>query len=159
MINYSGQKIDFSGCPACAYAKQEFLLPCGMAYEIELFTVSQDWELPIQGFIVIAPKRHIENFSQLSQNERTQIFELTNKIINILKEHNVCEKFNVIFEEKENIHFHIWIMPRHKWMEDIGSITKNIGKIFDYAKANLRTEENFKEIKQISDIIKTELNN
>ena len=62
MKNYKNEKIEFSGCPGCAYAKHEFALPCGMAYEDELFTLSQDWELPIEGFMVISPKRCIRNF-------------------------------------------------------------------------------------------------
>lgn len=33
MINYCNEKINFNGCPACAYANHEFDLPCGMAYE------------------------------------------------------------------------------------------------------------------------------
>ena len=51
MLNYANERIEFVGCLACAYAKHEFELPCGMAYEDALFTLSQDWELPIQGFL------------------------------------------------------------------------------------------------------------
>ena len=53
MINYANEIVKFEGCPGCAYAKHEFVLPCGMAYEDELFTLSQDWELPIEGFMVL----------------------------------------------------------------------------------------------------------
>lgn len=107
MINYANEEVNLNGCLACAYAKNEFTLPCGMAYENDRFTLSQDWELPIQGFFVVSPKRHIENFEELSKKERIEIFEIVNKTIKILKSNNICDRFNVIFEEKQNVHFHV----------------------------------------------------
>ena len=155
MINYANEEVNLNGCRACAYAKNEFTLPCGMAYENDRFTLSQDWELPIQGFFVVSPKRHIENFEELSKKERIEIFEIVNKTIKILKSNNICDRFNVIFEEKQNVHFHVWIMPRHKWMSDlVGNISNNIGKIFEYAKMNLKTPDNLKKINEITQIIK-----
>ena len=116
MINYANEKVEFTGCPGCAYGNHEFELPCGMAYENERFTLSQDWELPIEGFMVVSPKRCVEKFDDLTEEERKEIFEITHKTINILRKNNICDRFNIVFEEKENRHFHIWIMPRHKWM-------------------------------------------
>lgn len=156
MIDFAGNNVEVDGCLGCAYAKHQFSLPTGIEYEDDLFTLSQDWELPIQGFFVIAPKRHVEEFSELTENERKNIYEIVNYTIKILKENNVCEKFNVIFEEKSHRHFHIWIMPRHKWMKDlVGDITDNIGDIFDYAKAKLRTKDNLKKIEEISIMVRT----
>ena len=141
--------------PGCAYAKHEFELPCGMVYENERFTISQDWELPIQGFMIVSPKRCIENLSELSQDERNEMFYLVDKTIKLLKQENVCDRFDVIFEEKENRHLHVWIMPRHKWMEEVADdIINNIGTIFAFSKENFRDEENYKRINEISNIIK-----
>ena len=155
MINYAGEVVNYEGCPGCAYAKHEFVLPCGMAYENENFTLSQDWELPIQGFFIVSPKRCIEKFSELTNDEKIEMFEIVDKTIKILRENNVCERFNVIFEEKEDRHFHVWIMPRHKWMSDlVGDIIDNIGDIFEYAKNNLRTAENFEKINEITMLVK-----
>ena len=44
MKNYANEMITFNGCPGCAYANHEFSLPCGMAYENDKWTLSQDWE-------------------------------------------------------------------------------------------------------------------
>ena len=38
-------------------------------------------------------------------------------------------------------------------------IIDNIGIIFEYAKTNFRNDENYEEIKRISDIIKNNFNN
>lgn len=159
MIDYAGNEIkEGQECLSCAYVKHEFSLPCGMAYENDMFTLSQDWELPIVGFFVVTPKRHVENLAELTDHERNAMFTLVNETIKALKKHNVCKYYNVIFEEKPNRHLHVWLMPRHEWLKaQFGNPTKHISEVFDYAKANLRTKENFKKIHEISNILKTEL--
>lgn len=155
MINYANEKVEFNGCPGCAYAKHEFELPCGMAYENKNFTLSQDWELPIPGFFIVSPTRCIDKFEELSIAEKTEMFEIVDQTIKILRNNNICDRFDVIFEEKENIHFHVWIMPRHKWMNElVEGITQNIGQIFEYAKNTMRTKENYKKINEITNLVK-----
>ena len=155
MINYAGKKVEYKGCPGCAYAKGEFELPCGIAYENDLLVLSQDWELPIEGFMVVSPKRCVEKYQELTSEEKMQMMDVVDKTINILQENNICDRFNVVFEEKENRHFHIWIMPRHKWMSDlVGNIIDHIGEIFEYAKDNFRSEEIIERIKVISNLVK-----
>lgn len=157
MISYANEEIKLNGCPGCAYAKHEFELPCGMAYENDNFTLSQDWELPILGFFVVCPKRHIEKFEELTANERNEMFDIVDKTIKILRKNNICDRFDVIFEEKENRHFHVWIMPRQVWMYNLGDdIIDNVGVIFDYAKQNFRTKENIEKIKEITLIVQQE---
>lgn len=159
MINYANKEINFEGCPGCAYANHEFSLPCGIAFENDKFVLSQDWELPIQGFFVVSPKKCVEKFNELTEIEQIEIFSIVNKTINILRTNKVCDRFNVLFEEKENRHFHIWIMPRHQWMKDlVGEISDNIGKIFDHALNNMKTKENLESISKISEIVRKEFN-
>ncbi len=158
MFNYKNEKILVDGCPGCAYANHEFELPCKMAYEDELFTLSQDWELPIPGFMVVSPKRCVEKFEELTTEEKIKIYELVDLTIKALRNNNICDRFNVLFEEKENRHFHIWIMPRYDWMkESAGGITSNIGKVFEYAKENMRTEEIYIDIEKANNIVRKAL--
>ena len=160
MISYNNKEIIFKGCPGCAYGKHEFNLECGMAYENERFTLSQDWELPIQGFFIVSPKRHIEKLCELTKDERNEMFEIVDKTVKILRDNKICERFDYIFEEKENRHLHVWILPRYNWMNKIvNDIIDNIGIILEYAKTNFRNDENYEEIKRISDIIKNNFNN
>ncbi len=159
MISYNNKEIVFDGCPGCAYGKHEFTLDCGMAYENERFTLSQDWELPIQGFFVVCPKRHVEKFCELSDDERNEMFYIVDKTVRVLRNNNVCDRYDYIFEEKENRHLHVWIMPRHKWMNEIvDDIIDDIGEVFTYAKANLKNDDNFEEINRITDIVRNEFN-
>lgn len=155
MLDYSNQEIVFTGCPGCAYAKHEFELPCGMAYENDNFTLSQDWELPIVGFFIVSPKKHIEKLEELSNNERNEMFDIVNETIKVLRQNKICDRFDIIFEEKENRHLHVWIMPRHKWMDELcDDIIDNVGMILSYAKSNFRDEDIYEKINQSTIILK-----
>ena len=157
MISYNNKEILFNGCPGCAYGKHEFELDCGMAYENERFTLSQDWEVPIKGFLIVSPKRHIEKLCELTNEERNELFYIVNETVKILRKNSICDRFDYIFEEKENKHLHVWILPRYDWMNEItNGIIDEIGLIFKYAKANFRNIKNYEEIKRITDIVKTE---
>lgn len=159
MISYANEEIKFSGCPGCAYAKHEFSLPCGISYENENFTLSQDWELPIEGFFVVSPKKHVEKFEELSKEERNEMFDIVDKTIKILRKNKICDRFDIIFEEKENRHLHVWIMPRHEWMQNlVDDIIDDIGSILGYAKNNFRNDETYEKIKNISSIVKNNFN-
>ena len=152
MISYSGKEINFTGCPGCAYAKHEFMLDCGIAYQDEYFTVSQDWELPIQGFFVICPaSRHVESLKELTDDELAKMFVLAAKTEKILVDMGVAKQFNFVIQEKQGVHLHLWLMPQQKWMEKLTlNPMANVKAVFDYAKANLRTQENLDAIKEIS---------
>ena len=107
--------------------------------------------------MILAPKKHIVSLSEFSDNERNEMFNIVNKTINILKKNNVCDRFNVIFEEKR--HFHIWIMPRYEWMlECTDDIIDNLGTIQEYAKKNYKNKNVYDEIKIVSDLIKNNFN-
>lgn len=155
MKNYANEEIHFNGCPACAYVRHEFKLPCGMLYENDNFILSQDWELPIEGFLIVSPKKHVERLSELTDDERNEMFDIVNKTIKILREIKVCDRFEIIFEEKEDRHLHVWIMPRHKWMTSlVDDIIDNIGVILEYAKTNFRSEEVYKRINNIAKLVR-----
>ena len=155
MKNYVNEEIKFNGCPGCAYANHEFSLPCGMVYENEEFTLSQDWEFPIEGFFIVSIKRHVERIVDLTEHERNEMFGLAVKIMEILKKNNICEQFEVIFYEKDDTHLHAWVMPRHEWMRElVGNITGNIGTILAYAKKNFSNQEVYDRIASITEIVK-----
>jgi diadenosine tetraphosphate (Ap4A) HIT family hydrolase len=158
-VDYAGNAISFGNgdCPACAYARGEFLIPCGLAYEDDVCTVSQDWQIPINGFMIVAPKRHITSLEQMTETERNHIFNIVNKVISILRNNKTANDFNVIFEEKKDVHFHVWILPRDQWKELGINPTKEIGKLFEYALANLRTKENLDAISKTNTLLKKEL--
>ena len=158
IIDLTGKEQELNGCMGCEVARGNLVPFGGVLYQDNQFAITQDVELPINGFIIISSVRHIEKFTDLTDDERINLTNLINKTLNILRKNNVAEEFNIILEEKKNYHFHIWLMPRHKWMiEKFGKVLKNIKLIQDYATENMRTEENLKEIQRTCELLKTEL--
>ena len=155
----TGKQQELNGCLGCEIVNGNIAPFGGVLYKNKHFTITQDFELPIDGFIVISSVRHIEKLTELTFEERGDLMELINKTLSILREHNIAEEYNVILEEKEGYHFHIWLMPRHKWMiEKFGKVLKSIKAIQDYALENLRTSENISQILNTCKILESELN-
>ena len=87
------------------------------------------------------------------------MFYIVDKTVKILRDNNICDRFDYIFEERKNRHLHVWILPRYNWMNEIADhIIDNIGTIFKYAKENFRNDENYRKIKEITDIVKINFN-
>lgn len=159
MISYDNKEIIYNGCPGCAYAKHEFDIQCGRAYENDRFILAQDWELPIPGFLIISPKKHAEKLEELSLDEKNEMFKIADKTISILRNNNICERFNLILEEKNGKHIHLWVMPRHDWMTKLcDGIINDIGIIKDYAINNLKNEDIYKMINNITMLLNNEFN-
>ena len=155
----TGKKQNLNACLGCEIINENLTPFGGILYKDNEFAITQDFELPINGFIIISSVRHIEKFTELNESEQVKLINLINRTLNILRENNVAEEFNIILEEKKGIHFHIWLMPRHKWMKDkFSKILKNIKEIQEYAVKNMKTAENFNEILKTCEILKTELN-
>lgn len=155
MITYDKKVVEYTGCPGCAYFNHEFELSCGMAYENDNFTISQDWELPIKGFMVLSPKRHVTQLNELTDSERNELFYLVNKIMEILKENNIVETCILTFEERKHVHFHVCVVPRFDWMHQLtDDIAGDLKKIIEYAKNTFITEKDFEEIARVNNIVR-----
>lgn len=155
MLTYDNKNVPFYECLGCAYGKHLFSLSCGMAYENDRFTLSQDFELPIVGFFVVSLKRHVEKLSDMTKDERDEMFDIVDHTIKILKKENVCKNFNVIFEEKDNRHLHVWIMPRCDWMKEIvHNPTDEIDKVFKYAQENFKNIDVYNKIDEVTKIVR-----
>lgn len=153
-----GNEHIINGCLGCEISSGRLNPIGGILYKDEYFSVSQDFELPINGFIIISSIKHFENLNELSDVERTILIQLINRIIELLKSYNIADSFNVILEEKKGYHFHVWIMPRNNWMiEKFGKVLKNIKLIQDYAKENLRNDDNIENILNTCKKLKSDL--
>ena len=158
-VDYAGNDIIYVGCPACEYAKHKFEVPCGMVYEDKYLTVTQDWELPIPGMMIVSPKRHVEYLSELTPIERNHVFSVVNDVIIILRREGFVSGANVIFEEKKDRHLHVWILPRDGWKERGVDPTKDIRELQRFAIENMKTVENITKINNIAEILRKNLSN
>ena len=158
---FNGEMIDVGECMGCTKAKSvgNIDISPGEIVRTKNFDISQDFELPINGFIIIGSVRHIESINEMTTEEKQELITLIDVVIMSLKKIGVCSQYDVVWEEKAGNHFHAWLMPRHKYLlEAMGTnIMKKIGELFAYAKNNLRTEENLNTIYKTIDLLKLEL--
>ena len=56
---------------------------------------------------------------------------------------------DVYFFQNEDTesNFHLWIFPRHEWMENFGRKIQSVRPIMEYAQENMANEEIFQEVK------------
>lgn len=68
------------------------------------------------------------------------------------------EKVTIVQEEKSTHHFHVWLFPWYKWMEEIGSGLDSIKKIMEYAREKLKSEDNLRKVEESAAKIRVYLN-
>jgi diadenosine tetraphosphate (Ap4A) HIT family hydrolase len=154
--SFYGEDVSTS-CIGCSLVNGEvdaskFLLGCS-----ENFTIGQDTEVPIPGFIVIGAKEHVNDISMFSEAQFAELMILVQKIIGVLKEKLGIESFDCFYKEKHTSHFHFCIFPRYEWMKEHGKGLSSIEPIYAYAIENMKTEENLQEIRRVLDLIKDEI--
>ncbi len=53
-----------------------------------------------------------------------------------------------LFENEDTIHnFHLWIFPRHKWMEKFGRRIESVRPIMEHATKSMSDPKNIKKVK------------
>ena len=134
-------------CIGCSIANRKMLCPGGMIYENESCYIHQDPAVPIEGFLIVGTKRHIQRITDLSKKEYSDlsflIYEGRNLINTIVTVKNIT-----IIQEEGSSHLHFWLFPWHDWMikkygkeslDYIRTITKD-------AKTTLNTPEHIRRI-------------
>ncbi len=125
----------------------------------ENFDIHQDWEVPIPGFFVIASRRNRVSFDEFDAEEIDELFNLIKKLRKGMRE--VLDIKTVCFFQDEGTHhnlFHIWIFPRHEWMNEFGGKIESVRPIINYAKSNMVNDEVFKEVKDMVGKMKDYMN-
>lgn len=153
-INLAGnskEAIDFLGntlkydCMGCALANHQITPPGGIIYETENFLINPDPEVPINGFLIVNVKKHLNSIIELTKNEQIELISLINLAIKALKDLGITNEVTIVQEERSR-HLHVWIVPNHEWMvTKFGKGVTHLRDIFTYAQENA-TEEDKKEI-------------
>ena len=131
-INILGQECEFD-CMGCDIANHKLIPPGGYVYEDDFINISADPEIPIPGFMILGIKKHVKSLNDLTDNERLKIINILNLSISKIKDCKIAEEVILIQEERSK-HFHIWIVPVLKWMEQFNKSVTNIDKIINYSK-------------------------
>ena len=141
-------------CIGCSISTGEVIPPGGIIRETENFILHQDPEIPIKGFLIIASKKHIKSISQLSFEESQELFDLVYKARRALESIDDIKEVSIIQEERSS-HFHLWLLPRYQWMDDICiNSLSTIREIMNYARENCKTTKYINEILMTVELIR-----
>jgi len=109
ITDFLGQEWNID-CLGCAISDGTMAVPGGLIQNTQYFCVHQDPENPLEGFIVIASKRHIRSIAEMQEVEYQELARLIRDTLHAIKEATRVEKLTIIQEER-SIHFHLWFFP------------------------------------------------
>ncbi|MEK6761016.1 MAG: HIT family hydrolase [Nanoarchaeota archaeon] len=156
IIDISGKEQEIK-CIACAIQKNEVKLPVERIGETENFVVEQDFEWPIEGFLIIASKRHIHSILEFNKDEEKEFFQVLKRSRKIMKKVLGIEKVTIVQEEdSQTSHFHVWLFPWHDWMKKRGTKLQNIKEIMKYSKENFSDKKHLESLRLVGKKLKLE---
>ena len=129
---------------------KEKLFPNEKIIITENFDVHQDWGVPIPGFFIIASRKGRISLDEFDAEEADEFFNLVRKLRKGMKD--ILKIKTVCFFQNEGTHhklFHMWIFPRHEWMNKFGEKIESIRPIIDYARSSMVNDSVFEEIKDM----------
>jgi len=148
-ISGKNVKVD---CIACAIQSKKMDLPVKRIFETEHFVVEQDFEYPIEGFLILVSKRHIHSISDFNDFEEREFLNILKRSRKVMREVLGVKNITIIQEEDSSTsHFHVWLFPWYDWMKkEVGSKLKDIKEIMKYSKKNFTTKEHLDKMNKIS---------
>ena len=113
-----------------------------------LFILEQDWEVPIEWSFVIASSRKIRSISEFTTEEWVEFMKILKKIRKWMNDVLWIEDVYFFQNEDTEHSFHLWIFPRHKWMEKFWRKIESVRPIMKFAQKNMLDKENIENVKR-----------
>jgi len=84
---------------------------------------------------------------EFTKEERADFIEFLYRLRKTMREALDIQVVYLIQEEDTSHHFHVWIFPRYDWMaEKFGRKIQSVRPIMEYARENMKTLDNLKNI-------------
>lgn len=149
-----GKKTDVE-CIGCDIEKGNIQTIGGKAFDGKHFYVSQDYEIPIPGFMVLSSKRHVTDSKEFDDNKKKEFDAVIPKLFKAIRTTTGVKEVQMLVSQSGTkeapSHFHVALLPKYEWMGGL-----SIKDIFERVKKT-NTEENIKKIKEIVEKIRKEL--
>lgn len=107
----TGRDICFE-CECCEVGNHSILPSGGRIWENDDFVVYSHLSVPLLGFIIVAPKKHIHHFSELAYDKQTDLAIISMRVVDALKKFEISDDFTVLKFEGESEHARVWVMPK-----------------------------------------------
>lgn len=118
------------------------------------FDVHQDWEVPISGFFIVAPLeglhdalKRVKCLDEFTDEEAVELIHLIRAIRKGMREALGIKEIYLFQNEDTEHGFHVWMFPRHAWMEKFGRKIQSVRPIMNWAKENMTDEKTLNEVR------------
>ncbi len=135
-------------CLSCAIVDGLIEPDGGVVVETEYFHAHQDVAYPIKGLVILASKRHITSFDELTHEEKLDYIDILTKIRKAQREVLGIEYVYYFYNEDTTHHFHTWMVPRYEWMYEFGRSVESVRPVLLHARENMNHDENIQEVKK-----------
>ncbi|MFD9627254.1 HIT family protein [Peribacillus muralis] len=137
----NGKTIDVV-CLSCAITGGLIEPDGGVIIDTEYFHAHQDVANPL----ILASKRHIRCFDELTEEEKIDYINLLTKIRQAQRNVLNIEYVHYFYNEDTTHHFHTWMVPRYDSMYEFGRSVESVGPILLHSRNHLNGKENIKEV-------------
>ncbi len=124
------------------------LFPHDTILVTKYFDAHQDWEVPINGFFIIAAKREIKSISDFTPEEEKDFMQVLIAVRRAMKEVLKIEHTYLFQNEASVFNFHAWFFPLHSWMEPFGKDITSIPYIIQHAQTTFNSPKHIQEVKE-----------
>ena len=155
-ITLSNGQIVETECLSCALTSGLIEPDGGVVVETDYFHAHQDVAYPIKGLIILASKRHIKCFDELTDAERIDYINLLSEIRKAQRKVLGIEYVYYFYNEDTTHHFHTWMVPRYEWMQEFGRSVESVRPVLLHARRNMNDEENVKEVMAAIELLRNE---
>lgn len=145
-------------CLSCALTTGVIEPDGGVVIESEHFHAHQDVAYPIKGLIIVASKRHLKCFDELTEEEKIDYINILTKIRKAQREVLGIDYVYYFYNEDTTHHFHTWMVPRYEWMYKFGRSVESVRPVLLHARNEMNDEENVKEVIEAIKQLTRELN-
>ncbi len=134
-------------CMGCAIGASVMVPPGGIIAENDSCFVHQDPEVPLEGFLIISPRRHVQSLTEFTAEDYADFVALMRFSRNALRLISDIHSITMI-QEEESAHFHLWLFPWYEWMiNQYGSVSlTHIRPIMASAKQTLNSPQQIQSI-------------
>ncbi|SEM11496.1 Diadenosine tetraphosphate (Ap4A) hydrolase [Mesobacillus persicus] len=144
-------------CLSCALTSGLVKPDGGAVIETNHFHAHQDVAYPIKGLIILASKRHIKSFDELTDEEKLDYINTITKIRKAQREVLGIEHVYYFYNEDTTHHFHTWMVPRYEWMNEFGRSVESVRPVLLHARHKMNNHENIRVVLEATKKLKIAL--
>jgi diadenosine tetraphosphate (Ap4A) HIT family hydrolase len=141
----NGKQVEVA-CLSCALTSGLIEPDGGVVLETAYFHAQQDVAYPIKGLIILASKRHITCFDELTEAEKLDYINCLTRIRKAQRDVLGIEYVYYFYNEDTTHHFHTWMVPRYEWMYEFGRSVESVRPVLLHARNEMNGEQNVREV-------------